>query len=57
VKVIARHVKVSQSAHTGWLTRVGSPRTGLKMSASNPTHFMVSQNFCYPAQPTTSWWL
>jgi len=27
------------------------------MSESNPTHFMVSQKFCNPAQPTTGWWV
>jgi len=27
------------------------------MSESNPAHFMVSQKFCNPAQPTTSWWV
>ena len=35
--------------------RVGSPRAGLKMSEPNPAHFMVSQKFCNPAQPTTGW--
>jgi len=38
-------------------TRVGSPWVGLKMSESNPTHFMVNQEFYNPTQPTTSWWV
>ena len=39
------------------LTRVGSPRARLKMSKPNPTHFLVSQKFCNPSQPTTGWWV
>ena len=35
--------------------RVGSPRVRLKMSESNSAHFMVSQKFCNPAQPTMGW--
>jgi len=27
------------------------------MSEPNPTHFMVSQKFYNPAQPTTGWWV
>jgi len=27
------------------------------MSEPNPTHFMVSQKFCNPTQPTTGWWV
>ena len=48
------HYQTCQSKPTR-LIRVGSPRAGLKMSKSNPTHFLVSQKFCNPAQPTTGW--
>jgi len=27
------------------------------MSEPNPAHFLVSQKFCNPAQPTTGWWV
>jgi len=27
------------------------------MGQLNPVHFLVSQKFCNPAQPTTGWWL
>jgi len=27
------------------------------MSEPNPAHFMVSQKFFNPAQPTTGWWI
>jgi len=39
------------------LTRVGLPRAGLKMSELNPVHFLVSEKFYNPAQPTTGWWV
>ena len=39
------------------LTRVGSPRVGLEIVELNPAHFLVSQKFFNPAQPTTGWWV
>jgi len=38
-------------------TRVGLPRAGFKMNEPNPIHFLVSQKFCNPAQPTTGGWV
>jgi len=39
------------------LTRVGSPRVGFEIVELNPAHFLVSQKFSNPAQPTTGWWV